>query len=184
MSWLKRERRSDIAVRLCWAIHAAHRRLGRHGVGAAALLACLLAIDGLYLQPRMAGLENDRERGLLVLERLPQPRMHHGKPRMNLREVQKLRGSEQAYAALRILKRHNLTRLQATYRYQAEAKGRLGRLSVDINMRGGYADLRSAMREILDLPMARIERVSAQRQDIATTVLDANLRISFLGADS
>ncbi|RBL82044.1 hypothetical protein DDE05_40400 [Streptomyces cavourensis] len=184
MSLLKRERRSTLAAHLQWGVYLAGRRLGKNGLAAAALLAGLLAIDGLYLQPRIDGLETDRDSGLLMLERLPQPRMHHGKPRMSLRDVQKLRGSEQAYAALRILKQHDLARMQATYRYQAEAKGRLGRLSVDIGVKGVYADLRSAMREIADLPMARIERFTAERQDIGSAMVEASLRISFLGAES
>ncbi|GAB1847311.1 hypothetical protein MyNCGM683_21580 [Achromobacter xylosoxidans] len=184
MNLLKIECGSDMVTRLRWMAYMAGRRLGKAGLGAAALLIVLFAADGLYLQPRIQALETDREASLLVLERLPQPRMHHGKPGMSLREVQKLRGSEQAYAALQILKRHNLTRMQATYRYQAEAKGRLGRLSVDIALTGTYVDLRQAMRAISDMPMARIERVSVERQDIGSATVDANVRISFLGAES
>ncbi len=183
MRMLKIDVRSGLADSLRWGAYAAGKRLGVFGVLAGVLLAALLVIDSMVLQPRIEAVTSTRDSRLLILGRLPEPRMLEGKPRMSLKEVQKLRGSEQAYETLLILQRHQISRKQTTYHYMTAAKGRLARLSVDIALGGTYTDLRAAMRKIADQPMARIERVAIERTDIDSRMVNATLRVSYLGAD-
>lgn len=172
-----------LADSLRWGAYIAGQRLGVLGVAAGVLLAALLLTDSLVLAPGIEESASLRESRLLTLGRMPEPRMLEGKPRMSLKEVQKLRGSEQAYETQLILHRHNINRRQTTYHYQTGVKGRLARLSIDIAATGAYGDLRGAMREIADQPMARIERVSIERTDIDSSTISATLRVSFLGPD-
>lgn len=172
-----------LADTLRWVAFIAAKRLGVLGVTAGVLLVALIVADSLVLAPGIDASASLRESRLLTLDRMPEPRMLEGKPRMSLKAVQKLRGSEQAYETQLILSRHNINRRQTTYHYQTEVKGRLARLSIDIAASGTYASLRAALREIADQPMARIERVGMERTDIDSSTINATLRISFLGPD-
>ncbi|MGU3781973.1 hypothetical protein [Burkholderia metallica] len=175
---------SALAARMRWSAYAASRKLGVPGLVAGGLVVALVGAHALHLQPDSERLETDHAELAAQLAALPKPAGKAGDGGMTLAQVQQLRSSEQAYSIFEILSRHGLDRKHATYRREAEVKGKLRRLTIGIALSGSYVGLREAMREIVNQPMVRIESVSIERERIDSTVVTADLRVSLLGPDA
>ncbi|AKM02847.1 MULTISPECIES: hypothetical protein [Burkholderia cepacia complex] len=176
--------KTALAARLRWGRYVATRKLGVPGLLAAGAVVGLLGLHALYIQP--GGTRLDATRGALAkdLAALPKPGPKAGDSGMTLQDVQQLRSREQAYSLFEILSQNGLERKHATYRREAEVKGKLRRLTISIALSGSYAGLREAMRKIADQPMVRIESVTIEREKIDSPVVNVDLRVSLLGPDA
>lgn len=176
--------KTALAARLRWGRYVATRKLGVPGLLAAGAVVGLLGLHALYIQPDVARL--DATRGALAqdLAALPKPGPKAGAGGMTLQDVQQLRSREQAYSLFEILSQNGLERKHATYRREAEVKGKLRRLTISIALSGSYAGLREAMRKIANQPMVRIENVTIEREKIDSPVVNVDLRVSLLGPDA
>ncbi|ARL38876.1 hypothetical protein [Burkholderia pseudomallei] len=170
--------------RVRWCAYAAGRRLGSVGLAATAVVAAVPIAYSVHFQPETARLAEARVEARKTLAALPTPGTGQGATGLTLRDVQKLRISEQAYSVFEILEHNGIERKHATYRRDVEAKGKLRRLTIGIAASGSYAGLRAALRAIAIQPMVRIESVSLERERIDSAQLDINLRISLLGPDT
>jgi hypothetical protein len=175
---------TTLVARLRWGAYAATRKLGMPGLVAGGLAVALVGAHALYLQPDAARLEAERDARATELAAMPKPDRKAGAGGMTLQQVQQLRSSEQAYSIFQILAQRGLERKQATYRREAEVKGKLRRLTISIALNGSYVGLRDAMREIANQPMVRIEGVSIERDRIDSATVTADLRVSLLGPDA
>lgn len=173
-----------LAARLRWGAYAAARKLGVPGLVAGGLVVALVGVHALYLQPDSEHLEAERDARTAELAALPKPGGKAGDGGMTLQQVQQLRRSEQAYSIFQILAQRGLDRKHATYRREAEVKGKLSRLTISIALTGSYVGLRDAMRQIANQPMVRIEGVSIERDRIDSASVSADLRVSLLGPDT
>ncbi len=70
---------------------------------------------------------------------------------------------------------------QTTLAYSAPGDTGLQRLDVEIPLSGPYALLRNALVDLSNEPAVRIERVTLERKDISSGMLDINLKVSVLG---
>ncbi|AIO28881.1 hypothetical protein [Burkholderia cepacia] len=176
--------KTALAAQLRWGRYVATRKLGVPGLLAAGAVVALLGLHALYIQP--GGARLDATRGALAkdLAALPKPGPKAGDGGMTLHDVQQLRSREQAYSLFEILSQNGLERKHATYRREAEVKGKLRRLTISIALSGSYAGLREAMRKIADQPMVRIESVTIEREKIDSPVVNVDLRVSLLGPDA
>lgn len=184
MSNLKAIDTTRLVAHLRWSAYAATRKLGAAGLLAAGAVAGLLGLHALYLQPDSARL--DTARAVLTKEfaALPKPGEKAGGGGMTLQDVQQLRSREQAYTLFEILAQNGMERKQATYRREAEVKGKLRRVTISMAMSGSYAGLREAMRKIADQPMVRIESVAIERDKIDSPDVNVDMRVSLLGPDT
>ncbi|WP_159069035.1 hypothetical protein [Burkholderia metallica] len=170
--------------RVRWAAYRAYRQLGNVGVVAAVVAAAVPIVHLRYLHPEAARLAEARtgaSRALSALSRQGAPRDRRG---MTLRDVQKLRVAEQAYAVFELLERNGVERKHATYRHDVEVKGQLRRMTIDIAASGTYSDLRAALRAISDQPMVRVESMTLARENIDDVQLEIDVRVSILGPDA
>ncbi|VBB14474.1 hypothetical protein [Burkholderia stabilis] len=184
MTNLKAIDTTTLAARLRWGAYAATRKLRAPGLLAAGAIAGLLGVHALYLQPDSARLDATRDALTKEFAALPKPGAKAGEGGMTLKDVQQLRSREQAYSLFEILLQNGMERKHATYRREAEVKGKLRRLTINMAMSGSYAGLREAMRKIADQPMVRIESVSIERDKIDSPDVNVDLRVSLLGPDT
>ncbi|WP_244130358.1 hypothetical protein [Burkholderia sp. BCC0044] len=184
MNWNIRFDFDTCRDRLRWAAYVTRRRLGAVGFAAAIVAAAVPIAHVRYFQPeadRLVEARADASRALSALAKQGSPRDTRG---MTLRDVQKLRVAEQAYAVFELLERNGVERKHATYRHDVEVKGQLRRMTIDIAASGTYADLRAALRAISDQPMVRVESMTLARDNIDDVQLEIDVRVSILGPDA
>lgn len=82
---------------------------------------------------------------------------------------------------LGVLTRHGFAIEQTTLAYSTPGDSGLQRLDLDIPLTGPYTLLRDALVDVANEPAVRIERVTLERKDITSAMLDINLKVSVLG---
>jgi hypothetical protein len=168
--------------RLRWAAHRTLERMGRLGVAALALLVAILAFDFAIQMPRAVALSQDKASQLAQLK--PQPHAADRSPAARLRTMLDGDPSAQKLALFETLRQYGIEVRESTYRKDDEVKGKLERWSMDIAMKGRYADLAHALHVFADEPLLRVDALTMARSRIEDDKLDISLRISLLGGDS
>jgi hypothetical protein len=82
---------------------------------------------------------------------------------------------------LAALTRHGFIIEQTTLAYSSPGDTDLQRLDVEIPLAGPYSLLREALLDVAREPAVRIENLTLERKDIASGLLNINLKVSLLG---
>ena len=166
--------------RLRWQLTRLQQRLGFWGLLALGVMLAALVVevtviypartsDNLRRQELQAGIDAQPQEVQVtepaVVERLPSAQDFA--PRLE--------------TLLGVLTRHGFAIEQTTLAYSTPGDSGLQRLDLDIPLTGPYTLLRDALVDVANEPAVRIERVTLERKDITSAMLDINLKVSVLG---
>lgn len=166
--------------RMRWHLMQWQRRLGSGGLLALAVITAALVIDQAVVHPAIAVDHLRRQAVELGIAEQPQD-VQVTEPAV----VEKMPSAddfaprlEQLLAALT---RRGFIIEQTTLAYSSPGDTGLQRLDVEIPLAGPYSLLREALLDVAREPAVRIENLTLERKDIASGLLNINLKVSLLG---
>lgn len=166
--------------RLRWQLMQWQQRLGFWGLLALGVMVAVVVIEVTLIAP--SGRHDRLRREALQAGIAEQPQdVHITEPAT----VERLPSAEdfapRLETVLGLLTQHGFVIEQTTLGYSAPGDTGVQRLEVDIPLTGPYTVLRQALSAVVQEPAVRIERISLERQDISSGMLDINLKVSLLG---
>lgn len=165
---------------LRWHLMQWQQRLGFWGLLALGLMAATLLIEVTVIQP--AGIVDSQRRQELEAGIAEQPEdVQVTEPAVVERLPSAQDFAPRLEKLLGALTQHGFIVEQTTLAYSASGDTGLQRLDVDIPLVGPYALLRDALVDVANEPAVRIERLTLERKEITSGMLNINLKVSVLG---
>ena len=166
--------------RLRWQLTLWQQRLGFWGRLAVGAMMAALVIEVTVIYP--AGISDNLRRQELQAGIDEQPQdVQVTEPAVVERLPSAQDFAPRLETLLGVLSRYGFAIEQTTLAYSAPGDTGLQRLDVEIPLSGPYALLRNALVDLSNEPAVRIERVTLERKDISSGMLDINLKVSVLG---
>lgn len=177
-----------------WSMQRLWQRAGPAGLAGAALVALAAALWFALVQPESHRLAGELERSLDLQGRI-RGGAHRVQDLGDTPDEQLARfygffpGSATAPDWLARIDRdaqaEHLTLDQAEYRVVHDRTGLIDRYQIALPLRGSYPQLVGFVQRVLkDVPIAAVESLSFERQQVGDTVLDAKLRLTlFFGRE-